>query len=301
MTEPVSTVAHLHARSDDPYLNQALNKISWGAVFAGVAIALVVQLLLNLLGAGIGAAVIDPGTGDNPSATTLSVTTAVWFVVSGVIASFIGGYVASRLSGRPVRSTGALHGLTSWAVTTLVVVYLLTTSVGALVGGVFSGLGGIVSSAGSTVGTVATTAAPALATATDPLAGIEQNIRQASGGNDPAALRDAAVASVRAAITGDQAKAEEARNRAADAIAKAQNIPVDQAKQQVAQYEKQYTDAVAQAKQKATEAAQTAATAFSAGAILAFIALAVGAIAAWVGGAVGTTHLARDEEVYLAR
>ncbi len=301
MTEPVSTVAHLHTRDDNPYLNAALNKVSWGAVFAGVAVALVVQLLLNLLGAGIGAAVIDPGTNDNPSATTLSVTTAVWFVVSGLIASFIGGYVASRLSGRPVRSTGALHGVTSWAVTTLVVVYLLTTSVGALVGGVFSGLGGIVSSAGSTVATAATTAAPALANATDPMAGIEQNIRDASGGNDPAALRDAAVASVRAAITGDQAKAEDARNRAADAIAKAQNIPVDQARQQVAQYEKQYTDAVAQAKQQATEAAQAAATAFSAGAILAFIALAVGAIAAWVGGAVGTTHVVRDEDVYVAR
>ncbi|KKZ83555.1 hypothetical protein RPHASCH2410_PD01315 (plasmid) [Rhizobium phaseoli Ch24-10] len=65
---------------------------------------------------------IDPGTSDNPSATTLSVSTALWFVVSGLIASFIGGYVASRLSGRRVRSTGALHGVTSWAVTTLVVV-----------------------------------------------------------------------------------------------------------------------------------------------------------------------------------
>ncbi len=301
MTEPVSSAAHIHARDDNPYLNAAFNKVSWGAVFAGVAVALVVQLLLNLLGAGIGAAVIDPASNDNPSATTLSVSTAVWFVVSGIIAAFIGGYVSSRLSGRPVRSTGALHGITSWAVTTLVVIYLLTTSVGALVGGVFSGLGGIVSSAGSTVATAATTAAPALATATDPMAGIEQNIRDASGGNDPAALRDAAVASMRAALTGDQAKAEEARNRAADAIAKAQNIPVDQAKQQVATYEKQYTDAVAQAKQQAIEAAQTAATAFSAGAILAFIALAVGAIASWVGGAVGTTHVVRDDEVYVAR
>jgi hypothetical protein len=301
MTQPVSTVAHVHTRDDNPYLNAALNKVSWGAVFAGVAVALVVQLLLNLLGAGIGAAVIDPAANDNPSAATLSVTTAVWFVVSGLIASFIGGYIASRLSGRPLRSTGALHGVTSWAVTTLVVVYLLTTSVGALVGGVFSGLGGIVSTAGSTVATAATTAAPALAAATDPMAGIEQNVRDASGGNDPAALRNAAVASVRAALTGDEAKAEEARNRAADAVAKAQNIAVDQAKQQVAKYEQQYKDAVAQAKQKATEAAQTAATAFSAGAILAFIALAIGAIAAWIGGAVGTTQVVRDEEVYIAR
>ncbi|MBY5606400.1 PhnA-like protein [Rhizobium leguminosarum] len=300
MTEPVSSVAHIHTRDDNPYLNAAFNKVSWGAVFAGVAVALVVQLLLNLLGAGIGAAVIDPASDDNPSATTLSVSTAIWFVVSGVIASFIGGYVSSRLSGRPARSTGALHGVTSWAVTTLVVVYLLTSSIGVLVGGVFTGLGGILSSAGSTVATAATTAAPALATATDPMAGIEQNIRDLSGGNDPAALRDAAVASMRAALTGDQAKAEEARNRAADALAKAQNIPVEQAKQQVTQYEQQYKEAVAQAKQQATDAAQAAATAFSAGAILAFIALAIGAIAAWIGGTVGTTHVGRDEDVYVA-
>jgi ferritin-like metal-binding protein YciE len=59
--------------------------------------------------------------------------------------------------------------VTLWAVTTLVVISLLTTSVGALVGAVFSGLGGVVSSAGSTVATAATTAAPALE-ATDPMA-----------------------------------------------------------------------------------------------------------------------------------
>ena len=62
MTEPVSTVAHVHTRDVNPYLNAALTKVSWGAIFAGVAVALVVQLLLNLLGAGVGAAVIDPGT-----------------------------------------------------------------------------------------------------------------------------------------------------------------------------------------------------------------------------------------------
>ncbi|ANL75692.1 hypothetical protein AMC83_PE00279 (plasmid) [Rhizobium phaseoli] len=44
MTEPVSTVAHIRTRDDNPYLNAALNKVSWGAILAGVAVALVVQL-----------------------------------------------------------------------------------------------------------------------------------------------------------------------------------------------------------------------------------------------------------------
>jgi hypothetical protein len=300
MKQPV-TVAHLPTRDQDPYIHAAYNRVSWGAVFAGVAIALTLHVLLNLLGVGIGASVLDPASNDNPAASTLSIGTAIWFVVSGIIASFAGGYVASRLSGRPLRSTGSLHGLTSWAVTTLVIVYLLTTSIGALVGGAFSGLGGVVSGLGSTVATAATTAAPALATAADPMAGIEQKIRDTSGGNDPAALRDAATNSVKAMLTGDQAQIEDARNRAAEALAKAQNIPVDQAKQQVQQYETQYRQSVDAAKKQATEAAETAATAVAAGAIMAFIALAIGAIAAWVGGMVGTTHVTREDELRAAR
>jgi hypothetical protein len=57
MTKPVS-VKHARGLVSDPYLNKAFNKISWGAILAGVA--LVTQLLLNPLGAGIEAADIDP-------------------------------------------------------------------------------------------------------------------------------------------------------------------------------------------------------------------------------------------------
>lgn len=298
---PQPTSAYPHLRDQSPYLNTAYNKISWGAVFAGVAIALTTQILLNLLGVGIGAAVIDPASSDNPNATTMSVGTAAWFVISGIIASFAGGYVASRLSGRPLRSTGAMHGLTSWAVTTLLLVYLLTTSVGTLVSGAFSGLGSIASGAGQTVATAATTAAPALATAVDPIADIERQVRSASDGNDPAALRDAAVASVKALLSGDPGQADQARTRAAEAIARAQNIPVEQARTQVEQYEASYRAAMDDAKRRATDAAAVTATTVSTGAIIAFVALVAGGFAAWMGGAVGTTHVTRDQEIEAAR
>ncbi len=147
MTEPVS----IHPGAiGDPSATTLFNKISWGSIFAGVAMALAVQFLLNLLGVGIGAAVLDPATPDNPEATTFSIMGGIWFVVAGIIASFVGGYIASRLSGRPSNTTGGYHGLTTWAVTTLVVLYLLTTSVGALVGGAFSGLSSVVGGVGQT-------------------------------------------------------------------------------------------------------------------------------------------------------
>ncbi|MCR6502867.1 PhnA-like protein [Shinella sp. CPCC 101442] len=265
----------------------ALNKVSWGAVFAGVAIALSTQFLLNLLGVGIGAAVLDPATYDNPEASTFSIAGGIWFVVAGIIASFVGGYVASRLSGRPSNSTGGYHGVTSWAVTTLVVLYLLTTSVGALVGGAFSGLSSIVSGVGATASTAVTAAAPALANSTNPMGGIEAQIRSTTG-NDPQALQNAAVSAMQAVVMGGEASADDARNRAADAISKAQGIPLDQARSQVDQYEKTYRDNMAAAKQKTIDAAQAATAAVSAGAILGFLALVLGAVAAWFGGVYGT-------------
>ncbi|WP_284758848.1 PhnA-like protein [Agrobacterium sp. fls2-241-TYG-188a] len=277
-------------------MRDSITNISWGGVFAGVAIALSLHLLLNLLGLAIGAGVIDPAQNDTPAAASLSTGSVIWMIVSGIIAAFVGAYVASRMSGRVVRSTGALHGLTTWAVTTLVVFYMLTTSVGALVGGAFSGVTSVFSGAGSTIATATTAAAPSLANASNPVATIEQRIREASGGNDPQALRDAAVSAVRAALTGDQAQAEDARNRAADALARAQGIPVDQARQQVTDYENQYKQAVEQAKVRATEAAQATATAVSTGSYVAFGALLLGAVAALFGGNMGAAHTERRRE-----
>lgn len=289
MTVPVSTKIHHDTAYGDPAATAAFNKISWGAIFAGVAVALSIQFLLNLLGVGIGAAVLDPGTSDNPDASTFSIAGGIWFVIAGIVSAFVGGYIASRVSGRPSNTTGGFHGLTSWAVTTLVVLYLLTTSVGGLIGGAFSGLSSVVGGAGQAAATAVTAAAPAIANTTNPMAGIEQQIRNTTG-NDPEALQNAAVAAVQAAVTGDEATAEDARVRAADAVAKAQNIPVDQARTQVDQYEKTYRENVAAAKQQAIDAAQAATAAVSAGAILGFIALVLGAIASWFGGVTGTKH-----------
>lgn len=295
-TRYATTTAGVHA----PVSREPIANVSWGSIFAGVAIALSLHLLLNLLGLAIGAGVIDPAQNDTPTASSLSMGSVIWVIVSGIIAAFVGAYVASRLSGRVVRSTGALHGLTSWAVTTLVVFYLLSTSVGALVGGAFTGVTSVFSGAGSTVATAATAAAPALANANDPVSSIEQSIREASGGNDPQALRDAAVSAMRAALTGDQSQVEDARNRAAEALARAQNIPVEQARTQVTDYENQYKQAMEQAKKTATEAAQATATGVSAASYVAFGALLIGAIAALFGGNIGAAHTERRRETVIA-
>lgn len=100
----------------------ALHEISWGAVFAGVFVALILQLILNLLGLGLGLTSVSLTEGDNPAASTVSIGAGLWWVVSGILAAAVGGYMAGRLSGKPVKSSAGYHGLISWAVTTFVVI-----------------------------------------------------------------------------------------------------------------------------------------------------------------------------------
>ena len=278
------------ARADDH--TAALNQISWGAVFAGVVVTLTVQLVLNLLGVGIGAAVIDPGTTDNPTAGAFSIAGGVWYLVAGLIGAFAGGYVSSRVSGRPVKTIGGFHGLTAWAATTLVILYLLTTSVGSLVGGAFGGLSSVIGGAGGVASTAIQAAAPTVATM-NPLQEIERQVRTAGEGQDPEALKSGAVAAVQAVLTGDPAKADEARSRAAEALARAQNISPEQARTQVGEYEARYREVVEQGKQKAQDAAVTATKVVSRGALIGFLALVLAAVAAWFGGAAGTTRAVR--------
>jgi hypothetical protein len=44
------------------------------------------QLSLHLFGIGVGAATLDPGSGDNPAASTFSIGAAIWWILSGIIA-----------------------------------------------------------------------------------------------------------------------------------------------------------------------------------------------------------------------
>ena len=260
-----------------------LNRVSWAAVFAGVVAALVTHLLLNMLGVGIGAATLDPAGGDNPEARTFSIMAGIWWTLSGIIASFVGGYMAGRLSGRPKESTGGWHGLTAWAFTTLIIVYLAASTAGSIIGGVYSTVSGAVGGLGRTA---IQTAAPALSQTADPFGAIERQMREATGGNDPAALRDAAVSAMRALATSDPAQANQARERAVQALARAQNISPDEARGRIAQYEQQYRDAAAQARRAADQAARVV----SRGALFGFFALLLGAAAAWFGGRMGTVE-----------
>ena len=133
----VPTVTSVREVAGDPVVT---HRVSWGAVLAGVTVALVTQLLLGVLGIAIGASTIDPLREQDPT-SGLGTGAGVWFVLTGLISLFAGGWTAGRMAGihRVVDST--LHGVLTWGVATLFTFYLLTTGVGAIIGGAARVLG----------------------------------------------------------------------------------------------------------------------------------------------------------------
>jgi hypothetical protein len=261
-----------------------LNRAAWGAVFAGVATALVIQLLLNILGLGVGASSLDASNAaDNPSASGFSLTAGIWWTISGIIASFVGGAIAGRLCGSSNVNTARWHGFVSWAATTLVVFYLLTSAVGGILGGTFNALG-------STLGGVGKTAASAVsgvAQGADQNA-IESRVRELVNPNDAQSVQDSVVSYIRASINGDQQAAQAAKDRAVNGVAKLANISPDEARGRVDQMTQQMQQTAQQAKDQAARAAEATRKGVASAGIFGFIALVLGAAAAWIGGGVGT-------------
>ena len=116
------------------------HRVSWGAVLAGVTVALVTQLLLGVLGIAIGASTIDPLRQQDPT-SGLGTGAGIWFVITGLISLFAGGWTAGRMAGIHRVVDSSLHGILTWGVATLFTFYLLTTGVGAIIGGAARALG----------------------------------------------------------------------------------------------------------------------------------------------------------------
>ena len=116
--------------------------VSWGAILAGAAAAAALSLILLILGTGLGLSAMSPWAQAGATAATLGVSTILWITLTQLLASGMGGYLAGRLRTKWVavhtdevffRDTA--HGFLAWAVASLATAALLTSVIGAIVGG----------------------------------------------------------------------------------------------------------------------------------------------------------------------
>jgi hypothetical protein len=129
------TGRRVEVESDYTYRRPLFPAIRWGAVLAGVAVGVSVQLALTLLGIATGLSTTDVTQGE-----TLGMGPLLWAGFSMLVAAFVGGYVAARMSGLKRRADGILHGAVSWAVTTIMFAALATSIGGTLLSGVFTNM-----------------------------------------------------------------------------------------------------------------------------------------------------------------
>jgi hypothetical protein len=270
----------------------AVKRVSWGAVFAGTVIAIVTQLLLGLLGIGVGIASIDPVTASSDTGKAFGIGLAIWWVISSLISLFIGGWIAGRLAGFPKRTDGSIHGVVAWAVMTMFSLYLVTTAVGNLVGGTLSIVGQ----------SLQTASQAAITTAANQVAQPNQN-----SGNDlnMQQIRDEARQALKNPETtmtqmqsaldafftkGPDGQTQLNREAVVNQLVQNSEMSREQAERTVTQWEQTANRAqqqLAQVKEDITQTASDARKPVAAAAIWSFIALALGAVAAGIGGGMG--------------
>lgn len=268
-------------------------RMSWGAVIAGVITALAVHLLMSLLGVAIGASTIDPLHGESPEASTIGIGAGIWWIISALIAVFSGGWVAGRLAGVPVRTDGVLHGFLTWGLTTLLLFFILTTTLSSLLGGAFGLVGSALS---GTARTAADIADERGLPGGGNIAAIEQQLQSMITripGVDPGAVQQLGQAAEDENVRGIVRKIIAAgpdgltpadREQAITALMQHAQMSRPQAEQQLASLEQTYRDA----ELKAREAGEVTAERVSQASVWLFISLALGAAVAGFGGLLGT-------------
>ena len=282
------TGSHIHRR------------IAWGAILGGVVLAVSIQILLSLLGAGIGLGSVNVAAGSTPDASSFGIGAGVWWVASTCIALFAGGYAAAWLAGNEIRFDGFLHGLITWGIATILTLYLLSSAVGSLIGGGFSALGSVASSAGSGIKSAAEPVAKSFGVSPDVVQQQAQAYLQPSTATDPATMspQDAQKAIAQNIVTYEQggADAPAAKERIIDITAAQMKISKADATKKFDDAQAKIQQTEDQAKQKATAAADTTASGASKTSFALFVDLLLGAIAAALGGAVAIQRRVIDRE-----
>jgi hypothetical protein len=256
-------------------LTSARPRISWSAVIAGVVLVMAIEILLGVLGAGIGLGMLRPGSAAAPDAGDFATGAGAWSLVSTVLALLIGSWAAARLAGVVSRGDGMLHGLVIWALALLVTVYLLS----AAVGGALSMVGGLASAAGGGLRAVA----PRMSGMTaDAIGQQARGLLQPSASGDLSNMSAEDAQKEMARLLPDLAaggeRAAQARGRIIDIMSVQLRISHDEAA-------KRLDDARAKLTQGAQSAAGAGVDAASHAALIAFAGLLIGAVAAAVGGA----------------
>jgi hypothetical protein len=134
---------HNSSAAVDRQLRRVRDGFSLGVVLIGLVTAIAVQLILTLLGSGIGFSLIDPFARVTPSGMTFAVSAGVWWIVTSWIALFCGAWLAGQLTNPDRTRHGMAFGAVVWTFTTILVVFILGMAITKIVDGTPIGVQGM--------------------------------------------------------------------------------------------------------------------------------------------------------------
>ncbi len=147
--------------------------VSWGAILAGAIGAAALSLILLMLGVGLGLSSVSPWARNTVGAQGLGASTILWVILTQLLASAIGGFLAGRLRTKwasvhrdEVFFRDTAHGFLAWAMASLTTAAVLSSMIASIVG---AGVQASASVANTAVAVTATATAPAGRTP-DPMA-----------------------------------------------------------------------------------------------------------------------------------
>lgn len=255
-------------------------------------------MILVVLGAGLGFAATSPWENEGASAQALGISTIVWLLVTQIIASGAGGYIAGRLRvkwanlhGDEVYFRDTAHGFLSWAVATLVAGVLIISAAGNVIGAGAKAGASVVAGAGA----AAAATADKSSSNNDPMAYFVDGLFRSDA---PVGVSEDAANGVATRILA-RGVAQGGTLEPADRTYLAQ-IVAQRTRLNQAEAEARVDEAlgkVQQAKADAKQAAETAAKVAAWTALWTFVALLCGAFFASIAALFGGRR--RDQVVYV--
>lgn len=266
-----------------------VRRTAWGAVIAGALIALMTTLLLTLLFGGIGLNTFDPASSNDPVGNGTASIIAV--IATNLLSLFLGGWVAGRLTGSPRRSDSIIHGLLTWSVLTIATIYLLSSALGSLVGGVSSLLGSTVSTVTQSAAAVAPEAGNALSNVVpnvDIQGQINQFLTDAGVQNPEQAGQELVQLATQRVQNGESLTSPAAQEEFTTFLAQNSELTEAEIEQQVQEFTQQADQTLQDVQGTVTETAETVSDTAGNAALWGLLGLVLGAIVASLGAMAGS-------------
>jgi hypothetical protein len=294
---PVQTTLHEHSLADC-----WRSRVSWPAIFAGLTAAVALEVLFMLLGAGLGFAIYNPITSENP-VSSLGAGALVVQGMSAVVSLWLGGWVAGRFIPGRARASACLHGFIVWCSATVAGVVLVAAGAGWILGDISKLVGGGLSAAAQPAAEVADGATDlakdalkqsdaALTSFTDEALGNRP--ADAAPGKTVRAKREIGLAVARLFNPRHDINKAEARAELVKVLSSQTGMSEAEANERVTEWTATYdrlqeelTAVKEAAEQKAREAADTAAKALTIFSLVYFAGFLLGAVAAGCGACHG--------------